>query len=216
MGTHPIFESDFDCLTEKRMGLFGAAKADPKKQVNEMSQLLRRETRAIERQIRDIERQQQKTTQMLKQNAKKGDKAACRILAKEIVNSKKAVSRMYQSKAQLNSVMMNMKTQLATIRLTGAVEKSTVVMASMSKLIKLPELQKTMANMSREMEKMGIMDEMIEDAMAALDDDDIEDAVDAEVDKVLYELTAGQLGEMPAGQTAPNAKTGTTTAGREC
>jgi len=66
--------------SEKRMGLFGAAKADPKKQVNEMSQLLRRETRAIERQIRDIERQQQKTTQMLKQNAKKGDKEACRIL----------------------------------------------------------------------------------------------------------------------------------------
>lgn len=27
--------------SEKRMGLFGAAKADPKKQVNEMSQLLR-------------------------------------------------------------------------------------------------------------------------------------------------------------------------------
>ena len=46
-----------------------------------------------------------------------------------------------------------MKTQLATIRLTGAVEKSTTVMASMSKLIKLPELQKTMANMSRGMKR---------------------------------------------------------------
>merc|ERR1711951_144805 len=109
MGTHPIFESDFDCLTEKnvRMGLFGASKADPKKQVNEMQSVLRKETRAIERQIRDIERQQEKTKQMLKQNAKKGDTAACKILAREIVNSKKAVSRMYQSKAQLNSVMVS-------------------------------------------------------------------------------------------------------------
>ena len=89
------------------MGLFGASKADPKKQVTEMTGVLRRETRAIERQIRDIERQQDKTKVMLKQNAKKGDKAACRILAKEIVNSKKAISRMYQSKAQLNSVMVN-------------------------------------------------------------------------------------------------------------
>merc|ERR1712131_5634 len=201
MGTHPIFESDFDCLTEINMGLFGASKADPKKQVNEMQSVLRKETRAIERQIRDIERQQEKTKNMLKQNAKKGDKAACRILAKEIVNSKKAVSRMYQSKAQLNSVMMNMKTQLATIRLTGAVEKSTTVMASMSKLIKLPELQKSMMNMSKEMTKMGIMDEMMEDAMSALDGDDIEDAVDSEVDKVLYELTAGQLGQMPDAQS---------------
>merc|ERR1712193_257772 len=103
MGTHPIFESDFDCLTDfSKMGLFGATKVDPKKQVNEMQGVLRKETRAIERQIRDIERQQEKTKQMLKQNAKKGDKAACKILAREIVNSKKAVSRMYASKAQIN------------------------------------------------------------------------------------------------------------------
>ena len=45
------------------------------------------------------------------------------------------------------------------------------------------------------------MDEMMEDAMSALDDDDIEDAVDSEVDKVLFELTAGQLGQMPDAQT---------------
>merc|ERR1712131_515369 len=180
------------------MGLFGASKADPKKQVNEMQSVLRKETRAIERQIRDIERQQEKTKQMLKQNAKKGDTAACKILAREIVNSKKAVSRMYQSKAQLNSVMMNMKTQLATIRLTGAVEKSTTVMASMSKLIKLPELQKTMTNMSREMEKMGIIDEMMDDAMSSLDPEDIEEAADTEIEKVLFELTEGAIGSMPA------------------
>ena len=36
------------------MGLFGASKADPKKQVNEMQSVLRKETRNIERQIRDI------------------------------------------------------------------------------------------------------------------------------------------------------------------
>ena len=51
------------------------------------------------------------------------------------------------------------------------------------------------------MEKMGIVDEMMEDAMGALDDDYIEDAVDSEVDKVLFELTAGQLGQMPDAQS---------------
>merc|ERR1711990_895981 len=198
MGTHPIFESDFDCLTDFTMGLFGAAKTDPKKQVNEMSSLLRRETRGIERQIRDIERQQDKTKNMLKQNAKNGDKEACRILARELVNSKKAVSRMYQSKAKVNSVMINMKTQLATIRITGAVEKSTAVMASMSRLIKIPELQKTMTSMSKEMTKMGIIDEMMDDAMSSLDPEDIEEAADTEIEKVLYELTEGAIGSMPA------------------
>jgi len=31
MGTHPIFESDFDCLTEKIMGLFGNKSFNKKK-----------------------------------------------------------------------------------------------------------------------------------------------------------------------------------------
>jgi len=37
------------------MGLFGAQKVDPKKKVNEMSGILRRETRNIDRQIQTIQ-----------------------------------------------------------------------------------------------------------------------------------------------------------------
>ena len=76
---------------------------------------------------------------------------------------------------------MNMRTQAATIRMTGAIEKSTQVMHSMSKLVKLPELQKTMTAMSKEMMKMGIIDELMDDAMESLDPEDIEEEVDAQV-----------------------------------
>lgn len=76
---------------------------------------------------------------------------------------------------------MNMRTQAATIRMTGAIEKSTQVMQSMSKLVKLPELQKTMTEMSKEMMKMGIIDELMDDAMESLDPEDMEEEVDAQV-----------------------------------
>ena len=76
---------------------------------------------------------------------------------------------------------MNMRTQAATIRMTGAIEKSTTVMHSMSKLVKLPELQKTMTAMSKEMMKMGIIDELMDDAMESLDPEDMEEEVDAQV-----------------------------------
>ena len=89
------------------MGLFGAQKVDPKKQVNGMTAQLRRETRAIDRQIQSIEREQNKTKMQIKQAAKKGEKDVCKILAREIVNSQRAVSKMYQSKAQVNSVMVS-------------------------------------------------------------------------------------------------------------
>lgn len=39
----------------------------------------------------------------------------------------------------------------------------------------------------------GIMEEMLEDTMETLDDDELEEEADSEVEKVLYELTAGKI-----------------------
>lgn len=48
----------------------------------------------------------------IKDAAKKGQKDVCIILAKEMIQSKKAVSKLYASKAQMNSVLLSMKNQL--------------------------------------------------------------------------------------------------------
>lgn len=119
-----------------------------------------------------------KVKRSIKDAAKKGNKDVCRILAKEIVNSRKAISKMYASKAQLNSVEMSMKNQLgmlflyinliikrglirndlydsATLRMAGALEKSTEVMQYMQKLVKIPEIQASMMEMSKEMMKVS-------------------------------------------------------------
>ena len=53
-----------------------------------------------------------KVQRSLKEAAKKNQKDVCAILAKEIIRSRKAVSKIYASKAQLNSVEMSMKNQL--------------------------------------------------------------------------------------------------------
>ena len=48
----------------------------------------------------------------IKDAAKRGDTQTCKMLAKEVVRSRKAVSRMHTSKAQMNSVVMQMENQL--------------------------------------------------------------------------------------------------------
>ncbi|GFS16809.1 charged multivesicular body protein 3, partial [Elysia marginata] len=85
----------------------------------------------------------------------------------------------------------------ATLRVAGALAKSTEVMQSMQQLIKLPEIQATMREMSKEMMKAGIIEEMMDDTMEALDDEELDEEADEEVDKVLYEITAGELGKAP-------------------
>lgn len=48
----------------------------------------------------------------IKDAAKKGQKDVCIILAKEIIQSKRAINKLYASKAQMNSVLLSMKNQL--------------------------------------------------------------------------------------------------------
>jgi len=51
-----------------------------------------------------------------------------------------------------------------------------------------------MREMSMEMTKAGILEEMMEDTLEMDEDEELEEEADAEVDKVLFELTDGKLG----------------------
>ncbi|XP_052830427.1 charged multivesicular body protein 3 isoform X1 [Octopus bimaculoides] len=200
-GPWTVFSEKVDIInTIFKMGLFGKTpQRSPKESVQEWCSKMRKEGYVIDRQIRAIKREEEKTKRSLKESAKKGEKDACVILAKELVHSKKAVCKLYAAKAHLNSVQLNMKQQLGKLRMAGALEKSVDVMKAMHSLIKIPEINSTMMEMSKEMMKAGIIEEMLEDTFEGLEDaEELEDESQKEVDKVLYELTAGELGKMPS------------------
>ena len=57
-----------------------------------------------------------------------------------------------------------------------------------------------MQELSREMMKAGIIEEMIEetiDEVTGMDEEEMEEKVADEVEKVLFEITKGQMGKMP-------------------
>lgn len=53
----------------------------------------------------------------MKDAAKKGHTDVCTVLAKEVVNSRKAQNKLHAAKAHMSSVQMQMKNQLGTIKL---------------------------------------------------------------------------------------------------
>ena len=180
------------------MGLFGKS-PDPKEQVNDWCKKLRKESNQIERQINGIRREEAKVTKSLKDAAKKGDKDVCLVLAKEVVHARKTVNKLYCAKANINSVQMQMKGQLATIKVAGCLQKSAEVMKTMQQLVRLPEIQKTMMEMSREMMKAGIIEEMLEDTMETVtESEEMEEEAQEQIDKILFELTTGKLGAAPS------------------
>jgi len=184
------------------MGLFGLSKKpDPKEQVRDMQRKMRGEIRGLTRQIHQIEREEDKVKRQIKEAAKKGDKDVCMILGKGIVRSRKAIAKMYSSIAQINGVNMAMTHQLATIRMAGSIKSSTEVMKQMQSLIKIPEISATMREMSREMTKVGIIEEMMEETFDSMDPEDLEEQAEVEIENVLWEITSGELGKAPLAKT---------------
>ncbi|XP_076800196.1 charged multivesicular body protein 3-like [Clavelina lepadiformis] len=181
------------------MHLFGKKPPpDPRKKVQEVSRALRKEGRVLDRQLNNIKKEELKVKHSLKAAASKGDKTTCAILAKEIVHTKKAVNRIYAAKAQISSVEMSVKNQAAMVRVSGAFEKSTDVMKAMQSLVKVSEVRDSMMELSKEMMKMGIIEETMDEAFPAFDEgEEMEEAAQDEIDKVLYEITAGALGKIP-------------------
>ncbi|KAI3655609.1 hypothetical protein MP638_006096 [Amoeboaphelidium occidentale] len=157
---------------------------------------LKAQERQLDRQIRGIEQEEAKVKRSLKEAAKRGDKSICTSLAKEIVHSRKAKDRIITSKAQLNSITLQLQQQMAQVKIAGSLKKSTEIMKMVNRLVKLPEISKQMEEMSREMMKAGIIEEMMSDAMDnVLDEEDVEVEAEDEVNKVIMEITQGVLGQ---------------------
>ncbi|THG99313.1 hypothetical protein EW026_g3017 [Hermanssonia centrifuga] len=70
-----------------------------------------------------------------------------------------------------------------------------------NQLVRLPQISQTMREMSMEMTKAGILEEMMDDTLAVEDDEELEEEADAEVDKVLFDITNGKLGQAGSVQT---------------
>lgn len=79
-------------------------------------------------------------------------------------------------------------------KIEGSIKSSVGIMRSVNQLVRLPELTGTMSELSRELLKAGIIEEMVDDTLAndQLAEGEEEEA-EAEVDKVLNEVLKDKL-----------------------
>ncbi|KAB2063475.1 hypothetical protein ES319_A10G218300v1 [Gossypium barbadense] len=173
-------------------------KPNPQQLLRDWQRKLRQECRNIERQIRDIQREEKGVQKAIREAAKRNDMGSAKALAKEILMSRKAVNRLYENKAQLNSISMHLGESVAIARTVGHLSKSAEVMKLVNNLMKAPQMAATMQEFSKEMIKAGVIEEMVNDALdSALDSEDIEEETEEEVDKVLSEIAGETVAQLP-------------------
>ena len=170
------------------------------------NQLIRSNTRQLDRDIAQLKTLDSKTRQFIVNASKRAERnpsqakqasMETKTFARELVRIRKQSTRLITSRAQLQSVRMQVNEAFSVRKIQGSLKKSTGIMKDVNTLVKLPELTGTMHQLSAELVRAGIIEEMVDDATtdpAMLEDE--EEEADAEVDKVLQEILHGKLSQV--------------------
>ena len=157
--------------------------------------------RALDRDIQNLKQLEGKTRQYILQASKRGQRnpsqakqaqQETRTFAREMVRVRKQKARLETSKAQLQSVQMQVNEAFSVRKIEGSIKSSVGIMRSVNQLVRLPELTGTMSELSRELLKAGIIEEMVDDTLA---NDQLAEGEEeeAEVEKVLNEVLKDKL-----------------------
>jgi charged multivesicular body protein 3 len=170
--------------------------------------LVRQNVRKLDRDIQQLRATEAKTKSLILQSSKRAQRNPSmakqanqdvRIFARELIRVRKQNGRLQTSKAQLQSVQMQVNEAFSVRKIEGSIKSSTGIMKDVNALVRLPELTGTMRELSSELMKAGIIEEMLDDTL--MDNEMLEgeaDEAEEEVDKVLSDILKDRL---PASQS---------------
>ncbi|KAF2088919.1 Snf7-domain-containing protein [Saccharata proteae CBS 121410] len=183
-------------------------KPSPEEQKRKCNALVRANVRKLDRDILQLKQAEAKTKSYILQASKRAQRNPSqakqaaqdtRIFARELIRVRKQSGRLQTSKAQLESVKMQVNEAFSVRKIEGSIRASTGIMKDVNTLVRLPELTGTMRELSQELVKAGIIEEMVGDSLPdseLLEGED--DEAETEVDKVLSEVLKDKLGAQPA------------------
>jgi charged multivesicular body protein 2A len=174
-------------------------------------ELLRQNQRALNKAMREMDRERQRLEQQekkiimdIKKMAKMGQMDSVRVMAKDLVRTRQYVKKFIMMKANIQAVSLKVQTLKSQDAMAQAMKGVTRAMQQMNKQLNLPQIQKIMMEFEKQTEIMDMKEEMmgdaIDDAMGEADDEEETEQV---VAQVLDELGI-QMGQELAGLPSAN------------
>ncbi|ESO83948.1 hypothetical protein LOTGIDRAFT_203241 [Lottia gigantea] len=171
-------------------------------------EMLRQNQRALNKAMRDLDRERQKMEQQEKKviadirtMAKKGQMDAVKVMAKDLVRTRRYVKKFIAMRANIQAVSLKIQTLKSSNTMAQAMKGVTKAMQTMNKQLKLPQIQKIMMEFEKQSEIMDMKEEMMSDAIDdAMGDEDDEEESDAVVSQIFDELglqMADDLNNLP-------------------
>lgn len=170
------------------------------------NQLLRQNTRQLDRDISSLKALESKTRQLIVSASRRAQRnpsqakqatTETKTYARELLRIRRQNARLTTSRAQLQSVQMQVNEAFSVRKIQGSLQKSAGIMKDVNTLVRMPELSATMRQLSTELVRAGIIEEVVDDALP--NDELLEDELDeaeSEVEKVLQEVLQGRLSKV--------------------
>ncbi|KAL0236539.1 hypothetical protein GEMRC1_003121 [Eukaryota sp. GEM-RC1] len=186
-------------------GIFGKRKT-LEEQLKEHKRSIDRSIRELDRERAKLQRQEQQCIVEIKKMAKAGQTNAAKIMAKDLVRTRKNVDKFYRMKTQLQAVSLRLQTLKSTQALTNVMQKTAQAMGKMNAQLNLPGLQRTMMQFEQQNEMMNSKQEMVDDTLDdVFAEDDEEEETEEVVNAVFQEIGLDIDGSLPNVANNPSA-----------
>ena len=117
-------------------------KKTPQEIIREQKLNISHSIREIQREIKRLEREEKRLTNEIKRMAKAGRTGTVRVVAADLVKTKKQIDKLETVVAQLNSTKMKLTEMSSMVAVTDAMQGVTTAMRKVNQATKLPAMQK--------------------------------------------------------------------------
>ncbi|KAM9447760.1 charged multivesicular body protein 2Ba isoform 1-T2 [Salvelinus alpinus] len=185
-----------------------------KKTVDDIIKEQTKELRGTQRQItRDraaLEKQEKQMEMEIKKMAKSGNREACKILAKQLVQLRKQKNRTYAVSSKVTSMSTQTKVMNSQMKMAGAMSATAKTMQTVNKKMDPQKTLQTMQDFQKENMKMGMTEDMINDTLDEIfdesgDEEESQDIVNQVLDEIGIEISGKMVRAPAAGKNLPTA-----------
>merc|ERR1711931_477552 len=163
MGTHPIFESDFDCLTDlKKMG------ADQSKQLENTLFNLKFSAKSLVRESKKCEKAEKEEKAKLKKAIQKGNTEGARIYAENAIRNKNQAINFLRLSSRVDAVASRVQTAVSMQRVTKDMTQVVRSMESALKSMNLEQIATMLDRFEKSFENLDVQSQVMEDTVGGV------------------------------------------------
>ncbi|MGH0126825.1 UNVERIFIED_CONTAM: hypothetical protein FKN15_035166 [Acipenser sinensis] len=180
--------------------------------IKEQNRELRGTQRQITRDRAALEKQEKQMELEIKKMAKTGNKEACIILAKQLVQLRKQKNRTYAVSSKVTSMSTQTKVMSSQMKMAGAMSTTAKTMQTVNKKMDPQKTLQTMQNFQKENMKMEMTEEMLNDTLDEIfnesgDEEESQDIVNQVLDEIGIEISGKMVNAPSASKNLPSAST---------